>query len=259
MPAALRNPGWSALATFPLQEPQESQSHAVLGQGSPRTAQDLEKPPAWDSVGPGSPKPAPPLMSVSEVKRAAPAPMKETKEAKKVEQGPWGALRLGRGGALGSAEWAAPLGRTAVCTAGVLAQQLSVRTSPNSRATSHHLWQHWPCVCCGPRCADGLGLVWQPSHMSACLSVCNSGPQCPLLWDFYPREECLGAIMHVPLGCLLCGSHTCGGIPFLWPSFLEPGTQGAPWGSLVPRQSRCRAPWQILVPSPPLHSPCSSL
>ncbi|XP_013011255.1 protein transport protein Sec16A isoform X10 [Cavia porcellus] len=82
---SLPEPSEEDLGNFANLEPQESQSHAVLGQGSPRTAQDLEKPPAWDSVGPGSPKPAPPLMSVSEVKRAAPAPMKETKEAKKSE------------------------------------------------------------------------------------------------------------------------------------------------------------------------------
>ncbi|XP_063100192.1 protein transport protein Sec16A isoform X5 [Cavia porcellus] len=68
-----------------LPEPSEEDLGNFANLGSPRTAQDLEKPPAWDSVGPGSPKPAPPLMSVSEVKRAAPAPMKETKEAKKSE------------------------------------------------------------------------------------------------------------------------------------------------------------------------------
>ncbi|XP_013362144.1 PREDICTED: protein transport protein Sec16A isoform X3 [Chinchilla lanigera] len=53
--------------------------------GSPRMAQDLETPPAWNSAGSGSAQPAPPLTPVPEAKRAAPAVRKETREAKKSE------------------------------------------------------------------------------------------------------------------------------------------------------------------------------
>ncbi|KAM6183251.1 protein transport protein Sec16A isoform 2-T2 [Erethizon dorsatum] len=53
--------------------------------GSPRTVQDLETPPAWDSAGSGSTELAPPLTPLPEAKRTAPAVRKETKEAKKSE------------------------------------------------------------------------------------------------------------------------------------------------------------------------------
>ncbi|XP_010607168.1 protein transport protein Sec16A isoform X3 [Fukomys damarensis] len=70
----------------PLPEPSEEDFGGNFANlGSPRTAQDLETPPAWDGAGSGSPQPAPPPTPAPEAKKAAPAARKETREPKKSE------------------------------------------------------------------------------------------------------------------------------------------------------------------------------